>query len=404
MFDANRRAFLGAFALGAGSLAAIRSFANDGHAAGYDVGPAGNFMQTVPRKSGDPLKFTFELDNGPIKATSGGWARDFTSARFPIATDIAGAHLFMNPGGAREMHWHNAAEWALILGGQCQVTVVDPQGETEVANYGPGDLWFFPKGHAHSIQTLGKEPCHAFLAFDDGLYSDHGTFGVSDWMSRFDSKMLQQAYGLPAGFLAGIPKAETYINQGEVIGLDSAQARNVKVLNAARSHRYSLLKQKPRESSPGGVFYVAAATEYPVSSTMSSWFLQLKPGALHKPHWHSNASELHYVVKGHVRMTMFGADKRMAVSDVGPGECAYVPQGCGHSLQNIGAKQAEVAGVLNSGTYSESTLSDWLVNAPRHLLANNYGLPEARIAAVATSRSVIAGAATDCHPMANCSR
>ena len=126
MFNANRRAFLGALAFGAGGLAATRSFANDGHAVGYDVAPASNFMQTVPRKSGDPLKFTFPLDSGPIKATSGGWARDFTSARFPLATDIAGAHLFMNPGGAREMHWHNSAEWAYILGGQCQITVVDP--------------------------------------------------------------------------------------------------------------------------------------------------------------------------------------------------------------------------------------------------------------------------------------
>ena len=151
-------------------------------------------MQTVPRKSGDALKFTLPLDSGPIKATSGGWARDFTSARFPLATDIAGAHLFMNPGGSREMHWHNAAEWAYILGGQCQITVVDPEGETEVANYGPGDLWYFPKGHAHALQTIGSEPCHAILAFDDGLYSDHGTFGVSDWMSRYDSKTLEQAY------------------------------------------------------------------------------------------------------------------------------------------------------------------------------------------------------------------
>src|SRR5215468_7969012 len=103
MIDANRRAFLGALAFGAGGLAATRSFANDGHAAGYDVAPASTFMQTVPRKSGDPLKFTFPLDSGPIKATSGGWARDFTSARFQIATDIAGAHLFVNPGGSREM-------------------------------------------------------------------------------------------------------------------------------------------------------------------------------------------------------------------------------------------------------------------------------------------------------------
>ena len=98
MFDSNRRAFLGALALGAGGLAATRSLADDGHAAGYDVTSASNFMQTVPRKSGDPLKFSFPLDSGPIKATSGGWARDFNSARFPIATDIAGAHLFLNPG------------------------------------------------------------------------------------------------------------------------------------------------------------------------------------------------------------------------------------------------------------------------------------------------------------------
>lgn len=392
MFDANRRAFLGALAFGAGGLAATRSFANDGHAAGYDVAPASTFMQTVPRKSGDPLKFTFPLDSGPIKATSGGWARDFTSARFPIATDIAGAHLFVNPGGSREMHWHNSAEWALILGGQCQVTVVDPEGETEVANYGPGDLWFFPKGHAHAIHTLGKEPCHAILAFDDGLYSDHGTFGVSDWMSRCDSTMLQQAFGLPADFVASLPKAETYINQGEMIALDSAQARNVKVLDAARSHRFALLKQKPRESSPGGTLYVASAAEYPMSSTMTGWFLQLKPGALHKPHWHAHASELHYVVKGRVRMTLFGTDKRMAVSEVGPGECAYVPQGCGHTVQNIGTEPAEIVGVLNSGVYGESSLSDWLAGAPRHLLANNFGLPEASITPMGDRKSIIAGA------------
>src|SRR6476469_3082606 len=73
MFNANRRAFLGAIAFGAGSLAASRSFANDGHAIGYDVAPASDFMQTVPRKSGDALKFTLPLDSGPIKATSGGW-------------------------------------------------------------------------------------------------------------------------------------------------------------------------------------------------------------------------------------------------------------------------------------------------------------------------------------------
>lgn len=68
--------------------------------------PPLTISRPFPRKSGDPVTFTAALDKGPIKATSGGWAREITARGLPIATDIAGAHLFMNAGGAREMHWH----------------------------------------------------------------------------------------------------------------------------------------------------------------------------------------------------------------------------------------------------------------------------------------------------------
>ena len=66
---------------------------------------------------------------------------------------LAGVHMFLDPGGSRELHWHAiAAEWAYVIDGQCQTVVLDPSGQTEVNNYKPGDLWFFPKGHGHSIQ------------------------------------------------------------------------------------------------------------------------------------------------------------------------------------------------------------------------------------------------------------
>jgi oxalate decarboxylase len=32
--------------------------------------------------------------------------------------------------------------------------------------------------------------------------------------------------------------------------------------------------------------------------------------------------------------------------------------------------------VLDSPRYEEATLSDWIKRAPRHVLANNLGLPE----------------------------
>jgi oxalate decarboxylase len=395
MFEANRRIFLQSFAAGAGALATSPSLAagGDGHAAGYDVSIASEHLETIPRKSGDPVSFTASLDKGPIKATSGGWAREVTTRGLPIATDIAGAHLFMNAGGAREMHWHNSAEWAYIVDGYCQVTVVDPEGVAEVVNLGPGDLWYFPKGHGHAIQTLGSGPCHAILAFDDGLYSEHGTFGISDWMSRYDSQTLAQAFGVSAEAFAQIPKAETYIMQGEVLPLDGPQARSARELDRARTHRYAMMAQKPRVSTAGGALYIASSNEFPVSTTLTGMVLKLKRGAMHEPHWHTDANEWHYLLKGRTRVTLFAPDKRIAVAELSPGECAYVPRNCGHSIQNIGPEDAEIVGVLDSGAYHESSLSDWLARAPRHLLANNFGIPENAVANFSKKRMVISAPA-----------
>jgi oxalate decarboxylase len=378
MLTTDRRFFLRSVAFGAGALAASQSSAAtpDGHAAGYDVSPASEYLKTIPRKSGDPVVFTTSLDKGPIKATSGGWAREVTTRGLPLATGIAGAHLFINAGGAREMHWHNSAEWAYVVDGHCQVTVVDPEGQLEIVNLGPGDLWYFPKGHSHAIQTLGQAPCHAILAFDDGLYSEHGTFGISDYMSRYDAQSLSQALGLSAEAFAQIPKAETYIMQGEVLPLDGPQARSARALDRDRTHRYAMMAQKPRVSTPGGALYVASAREFPVSSTMTGMVLKLKRGAMHEPHWHTDANEWHYVLKGRTRVTLFAFDKRVAVAELSPGDCAYIPRNCGHSIQNVGTEDAEIVGALDSGAYHESNLSDWLAKAPRHLLANNFGMSE----------------------------
>jgi oxalate decarboxylase len=394
MPDTNRRFFLGALALGAGGLASAKSFAdgNDGHAAGYDVAPASSYLPVIPRRSGEPVTFTTSLDKGPIKATSGGWARDITARHLPIATDIAGAHLFINAGGAREMHWHNSAEWAYILGGHCQVTVVDPEGELEVANYDPGDLWYFPKGHGHAIQTLGTEPCHAILAFDDGLYGEHGTFGISDWMSRFDADTLAHAFGVRKEWLANIPPGETYIKQGEIIARDGPQARTAAQLKRARSHRYRLMEQKPWASTPGGTIHVASAREFPLQTSVTGMVVKLKPGAMHEPHWHPTANEWHYVVKGRTKVTLFAPDKRLAVAELSAGDCAYLPRGCGHSVKNIGTEDCEIVGVLDSHAYVESSLSDWLAKAPRHLLANNFGMPEGELAKFGGKRPVIVAA------------
>lgn len=371
--DTVRRRFLGGMALSAATLAASRSMAangTDAHAAGYDVSAASNVMQTVPRKSGEAAAFTFGLDSNPLKATSGGWAREVTARSLPLSTDLAGAHLYMNAGGSREMHWHTSDEWAFILGGQCQVAVLDPSGELDVANYGPGDLWFFPKGHAHAIFTLGSAPCHAILVFNDGLYSERGTFGLSDWLSRYDAATLARNFGVQPANFAGFPQGETYINQGDVIPLDSTAARSLHELPAARSHRYQLMASKPWRSFPGGTLHVASAREFPIAN-ITALIIRLRPGGMQELHWHPNANEWFYVSQGHVRATLFTADKHMAVADLSPGDCGYFPRGWGHSLAAAGSEGCEVISALDNGVFQESTLSEWIAKIPRHMLVNN---------------------------------
>ena len=390
MTETNRRLFLGALALGAGGLAAP-AFASedDGHAAGYDVAPASKFQPLIARKPGDPVVFTASLDQAPIKATSGGWAREMTARGLPISTGMAGAHLFLNPGGSREMHWHNSAEWAYVVGGHCQVTALDAAGTVETVNLGPGDLWFFPRGHAHAIQTLGGEPCHAILAFDDGLYGEHGTFGLSDWMSRFEDDHLARAFGVSKEELPQHPKGETYIMQGEPVALDGPQAKAARALDPSASHRYPLMASGPLVNGLGGTLHIASAREFPLSATMTGMVLRLKPGAMHQHHWHPNANEWLYLLNGHARVTLFAQDKRMATAELAAGDCAYLPRGCGHSVHNIGGEPCEVVGALDSGEYQEISLASWLAKAPTHLIANNLGAAEASLGAIRKPASVI---------------
>ena len=378
MSNANRRLFLSTLAAGSGVLAvAAKADGDDGHARGHDVAAAepARRMATIPRKAGEAPLFTASLDGGPIKATSGGWAREVTTRQLPIATGIAGAHLFVGPGGLREMHWHNSAEWAYVMDGHCQLTIIDPEdGETEVVNLAPGDLWYFPAGHAHSVQTIGPDPCHAILAFNDGLYGEHGTFGLTDWISRLDPGLMSEALGQPPTALAAFPRAETYIIQGPVLRLDGPEARATHELSHTRTHRHRMMATTPAVTLPGGTIHIASAKEFPRSADMTGLLLRLAPGATHAPHWHPNANEWMYVAEGRIRVTLLGTDKHLAVAELSPGECAYLPKGCGHTVENIGSERCEIIGATDNGKYVEATLSDWFARAPQHTLAANLGV------------------------------
>ena len=64
--------------------------------------------------------------------------------------------------------------------------------------------------------------------------------------------------------------------------------------------------------------------------------LDLEPGGLRELHWHPNADEWQYVIEGKVSVTLFGSHGRYRIETLEQGDVGYIPQGYGHSIENVG--------------------------------------------------------------------
>ena len=389
--DDNRRQFLGTAAFGVGGLIALGGTAAAAAAVvETDKGQPGaggfglNSQQLPPGATvayHDPADisampaFTRSLDGSRPKITSGGWAKESTEHQLPIMKGLAAVHMLLDPGSSRELHWHAiAAEWAYVIGGRCQTVVLDPSGQTEINNYQPGDLWFFPKGHGHSIQTIGDEPCHFILSFDNGAFSEHGTFSISDWINVTPKPILGENFGIKPGLFDSFPKGETYIQAGPVVPISAAVDAP---WPRESTHKFSVTRDpRARRDFDGGSFQLATVDEWPISTTMSGGLMVIKPGQMKELHWNPNADEFHYYLAGTGQVALFGSGGRGQLADVKAGDTAYIPAGYGHGIVNTGSDDLQIVQTWNAGKFEEITLKRWMQTAPRYLLSNNMvGVP-----------------------------
>jgi oxalate decarboxylase len=176
MAEFSRRNLIGSAAAVGGFVAAAEATNAFAETEQSPFGPT-----LAPLAAAELPSFRFALGAQPSKSFDGGSAKEATVAEFPVSQKLAGVLMQLAPGGLRELHWHaNAAEWAYVLSGRCRVTTIDPQGRSEIADFNPGDVWYFPRGHGHSIQGLGPEDCRFILVFDNGYFSEFGTFSITD--------------------------------------------------------------------------------------------------------------------------------------------------------------------------------------------------------------------------------
>ena len=61
------------------------------------------------------------------------------------------------------------------------------------------------------------------------------------------------------------------------------------------------------------------------------------------------------------------------------GDVGYIPQGYGHSIENVGSDPSRILIGFNSGIYESIDLSSWIAGNPVDVLATNFNKPESLI-------------------------
>jgi oxalate decarboxylase len=322
------------------------------------------------------------FNNAPKRVQNGGWARQVTQADFAVSDTISGVNMRLTAGGIRELHWHQAAEWAIMTYGNCRVTVLDTMGRPYVADVKEGDLWYFPAGYPHSLQGLGPDGCEFVICFDDGHASEFNTLLVTDWFAHTPPEVLAKNFGVPAEAFAKIPLQDLWIFQGTVPGDLAADRAVVGKTGGVPPHPFifRLGTSGPTKESKGGVIRVADATNFTVSTTIAAAMITVRPGGVREMHWHPNADEWQYYIKGKGRMTVFNTGPNAMTMDFNAGDIGYVKKNLGHYVENVGDTDLVFIGVFRAPEYQEISLSNWLRRTPPALVAQHLNIDEATIA------------------------
>jgi oxalate decarboxylase len=348
------------------------------------------FIDPPATDVGSSPQFWASFNLAPRRIQDGGWGRQVTQADFAISSEISGVNMRLSAGGIRELHWHQQAEWSIVTYGNCRITVLDAQGRPSVRDVKAGDLWYFPPGLPHSLQGLGPDGTEFVLAFDNGASSEFNTLMATDWLAHTPPDILAKNFGVPAEAFRNIPLQDRWIFQGKVPGpLAEAQAA---VASQAGTPEFpfvfSLSEQPPASANKSGQVQIADSSNFRISKTIAAGLVTVKPGGLRTMHWHPNADEWQYYMKGTARMTVFNAGPSANTANFHPGDIGYVKKGLGHYVENTGSTDLVFLALFRSDRYEEVSLSDWLAHTPPEIVTATFNLDLATIAQFPKGRPV----------------
>ena len=346
-----------------------------------------------PTDHGEAPEFWNSFSVAHRRVQPGGWTRQVTVEDFPISKDIAGVNMRLTAGGIRELHWHEAAEWGIMLSGKARITSLDYEGRGFVQDVVKDDLWFFPPGVPHSIQGLEPDGCEFLLVFDNGNFSEGNTTLITDWLRHTPEEVLAKNWGVSEKDLADlytVPVEGLFIFQKAVPGPledDQKAIAGSKGISPI-AFNFPMHSMAPTFKTKSGEVRIVDSKNFPVT-TISMAHVIVKPGGLRELHWHPNTNEWNYFLQGKGRMTVFFTAAKARTMDFAAGDVGYVPQTFGHYIENTGDTDLIFVEMFKSPNFMDMSLSAWVTHAPEQLMRDHLRISADVLKSIPTSNSTV---------------
>jgi len=335
------------------------------------------------------FKYPFSFANK--RTYEGGWSREVTVRELAVSKSLAGVNMRLTAGGVRELHWHTADEWAIVLYGTARITAVDRDGKSFVADVKQNDLWYFPGGIPHSIQGLEPDGTEFMLVFDDGNFSESETVLLSDAMAHLPPEVLSKNFGVAELALKNLPKQELFIFQTAVPGaLEADQKAAAGALGkSSRDFAFRTMEMPPTKRTKGGEVRIVDSSTFKASTNVAMAMVTVHPGGLRELHWHPNADEWQYFIAGKGRMTVVSTGNRARTMDFQAGDVGYVEKTLLHYIENTGDTDLIFLEMFKSSFYQDLSLSEWLAHTPPELVMAHLNIDRAALDAIPRDELVI---------------
>ena len=365
-----------------------------------DPGPENQALRTLnpnsnvppPTDRGDigPIWYSFDLAHKTVQ--EGGWIREANSIVLPTSKDLAGVNLRLTVGSFRELHWHTADEWAIMLTGNARVTVMNPDGTMFIDDVSKGDLWLFPAGFPHSIQGLGPDGCEAVAVFNQGNFSEtRSTFLLSEFLARTPRDVLAKNLRLHKDILGRLPKKGMSIFPAMSPGSlaqDKAAIGGRSVESPIR-YTFKMSAMPPTRTTAGGDVRIVDSRNFPASANIASALVTLKPRAMRELHWHPNASEWQYWLAGKGRMTVVMNEGKARTMDFNANDVGFVPRVAGHYIENTGNTDLIFLEMFRAPQFIDVSLNNWLRHLPPEAVTAHLNLGPDLIAKIPADKELV---------------